>query len=351
MRGWVAVAPIGRHAHAAHVAWPVQDGALPQLRWACELDWADPACGLRQLHRQHQLTQSPCLAVLERQHYQLLPLDAPEVPREAWRDAVRWKLRDMVDFPVDDAGIDLLEIPSDTSQRGRIGLLVAAAPQQAMQTLVHAADEAGLSWQALDVAETALRNISLLCIGTQAGADGLGQAQALLGLGETHSWLVVTAHGELLLSRQLELTHAQIVQPTDETDRGLWDRVALELQRTLDHCDRLFSRVSLGRLLVGPLGRPARAPDEPAATTPEDEPDPAAAFMAYLRELVYPPVQGFDLADLIDLSAVPALQADLAAQSRYLVAIGAALRPAEPAAAAAALAARREPGHATAVLP
>jgi MSHA biogenesis protein MshI len=314
--------------------WPVQGGQRPQLRWACEVDWTDPARGLRQLHRQHRLTQARCLAVLERQHYQLLPMDAPDVPRADWRDAVRWKLKDMVDFAVDEAGVDLLVVPPETSQRGRTSLLVAAAPQHAVAALQHAAGEAGLPWQAVDVAETALRNLSRLCADTSTDADGNRQAQALLGLGETHSWLVVTAHGELLLSRQLDLTHAQVDPHRGTVDRNQWERVALELQRTLDHCDRLFNRVSLGRLLVGPI-----RPDQAAALAPPADAaaggEPAASFVAYLRELLYPPVQGFDLADLLDLSAVPALQDDLAAQSSFLSAIGAALRPTEPATAEA----------------
>ncbi|MFM2069628.1 MAG: hypothetical protein RLZZ584_4537 [Pseudomonadota bacterium] len=341
--GWVAVVPGAAHAQAAHVVWPA--GAQPQLRWACELGWSDPAAGLRQLRREHQLRQHRSVALLQRHQYQLLPMDAPEVPREAWRDAVRWKLKDMVDFAVDDAGIDLLEIPPDTSQRGRTGLLVAAAPRAALTGLVHAADDAGTPWQALDIAETALRNIANLA--GHAGDTAL-HAQALLGVGETGSWLVVTAHGELLLARNIELTRVQACASSRDplpdaapapgthpdpvldahhehelelapgasagatTDTGaeaarrLRDRVALEVQRTLDHCDRLFNRVSLVRLLIGP-------------GLPDD-------FVDDLRELLYLPVTGFDLAELLDLSAVPALT-DPAEQSRYLHAIGAALRP------------------------
>jgi MSHA biogenesis protein MshI len=349
--GWVAIAPGAARAQAAHVVCP--SGTRPQLRWACEVDWHDPAAGLRSLRRSHHLGQHRSVALLERHQYQLLPMDAPEVPREAWRDAVRWKLRDMVDFAVDDASIDLLDIPPDTSQRGRAGLLVAAAPHAVLASLVHAADDAGTPWQALDVAETALRNIANLCRPTPAqglnvgtadpvpsAALGLGtapsidavysasgdltftieaattpdapvaappaQAQALLGVGESASWLVVTAHGELLLSRPIEITRAQACDASGEGARALRERVALELQRTLDHCDRLFNRVSLGRLLVGP-------------SLPDD-------FVQDLRELLYLPVLGFDLAELIDLSGVPEL-ADAVGQSRYLSVIGAALRP------------------------
>jgi MSHA biogenesis protein MshI len=303
MPGWVAVAPAGRRAHAVQVDWP-EGAGRPQLRWACEIDWSDPARGLRQLDQRHPLTQARRVAVLQRHQYQLLPLDAPDVPREAWPDAVRWKLKDMVDFAVEDAGIDLLDIPPDTSQRGRSGLLVAAAPQAELLPLVHAGQDAALPWRALDVAETALRNLSNL---SSAQGDDAGRAQALLGVGDSGSWLVVTAFGELLLARQIEITRAQACSAADAPERAQWERVALELQRTLDHCDRLFNRVSLKRLLVGP--------------------GLDGDFLDYLRELVYLPVQACDLAELVDLSQVPELRDDPAEQTRYLCAIGAALRP------------------------
>ncbi|MFM2120632.1 MAG: hypothetical protein RL722_2100 [Pseudomonadota bacterium] len=311
--GWVAIAPTGALAHAAHVVR--REDGRPALRWAASTDWTDPARGLDQL-RPHLRGQRR-IGLLQRQQYQLLPLDAPEVPREAWRDAVRWKLKDMVDFPVEDAGVDLLEIPPETSPRGRSSLLAAIAPAQALQPLMHAGEDAGLPWQALDLPETALRNLSQLAeVGPPnvpanvpaAAAEGPGRAQALLGITDAGSWLVVTVGGELLLSRAIELSRdATLAPPQDETAHAAWDRVVLELQRSLDHCERLFSRVGITRLLVGP----APAPD----------------FLAYLQSLVYLPVQPYELADWVDLSAVPGLQDDASAQARYFCAIGAALRP------------------------
>jgi MSHA biogenesis protein MshI len=85
-----------------------------------------------------------------------------------------------------------------------------------------------------------------------------------------------------------------------------WDRAALEILRTLDHCERLFNRVGLGRLVVCP--------------------GHAAGFITHLGGLVDLPVQPFELGRHVDLDAVPAL-ADPAEQARYLCAIGAALRP------------------------
>jgi MSHA biogenesis protein MshI len=294
--GWVAIAPMGATAQAVHLVWPA--GERPALRWACSADWTDATTGLRQLRRQQALQQHRCVGLLQRHQYQLLPMDAPDVPRPDWRDAVRWRLKEMVDFPVEDAGIDLLEIPAEHSQRGRTGLLAAVASRRELETLAQAGDSARTPWQAIDLPDTALRNLCAL-------TEEAGRGQALLSLGSTHSGLVITAQGELLLSRQIDITLTQLGESDADTRQAAWDRAALELQRTLDNFERQFNRVGISRLLVSPA-----APD---------------GFVAYLRELIYLPVQVYALDQAVDLSAVPLL-ADPAEQARYFCAIGAALR-------------------------
>jgi hypothetical protein len=90
------------------------------------------------------------------------------------------------------------------------------------------------------------------------------------------------------------------------------ERAGLELQRTLDNFDRVFSQVSLERLDVLP---------GPAAD----------GFADFVRELVYVPVLVARPQDKLDLSALPA-DTDL---SGHWLAIGAALRHADAAGQAA----------------
>ncbi|MEY8875288.1 MAG: agglutinin biogenesis protein MshI [Leptothrix sp. (in: b-proteobacteria)] len=298
--GWVAVAPQGADAWVVHLVH--EPGNRPQLRWACRIDWRQPAQALRQLRRERQLARHQSVVLLQRHQYQLLALEAPDVPREHWRDALRWQLKDMVDFPVESAAIDLLEIAAETSGRGRISLLAAAAPHTELAPLAHAGEDAATPWHAIDLPDTALRNLAAL-------AQEPGRAQALLQLGDSHSQLVITAEGELLQSRSIDVTLTQLSESDATLRQQAWDRAGLELQRTLDSFERLFSRVNLARLLIAPG----------SASTFSD------AFIDYLRELVYVPVQPLPLAELVDFSRVPEL-AEPHAQGPYLYAIGAALR-------------------------
>lgn len=295
--GWVAMAPQGGRVHAVHVV--SEAGHRPVLCWASNEAWADPVQTLRALRRARPLQQHRSVALLQHAQYQLLTLDAPDLPRSEWRDAMRWRLKDMVDFPVDNAGIDVMDIPADPQQRRAPSLIAVAAPRTALQALADAATDAGAPWYAIDVPETALRNIAVL------GAEA-GRGEALLHVGRAHSTLVITAEGELLMSRHIEVTLDQLTDPDDSLRQQSFERASLELQRTLDNVERQFSHANLARLQVAPGA-------------------PLQAFIDYVRDLVYVPVAAFDLASLIDLSAVPELS-DPTEQAAYLPAIGAALR-------------------------
>ena len=51
------------------------------------------------------------VSVLDPSAYRLLLVEAPDVPPEELRAAVRWRIKDLIDFHVDDAVIDVFEMP------------------------------------------------------------------------------------------------------------------------------------------------------------------------------------------------------------------------------------------------
>lgn len=296
--GWVALATGRGIARLACVESTA--GRPPRLLWVAEQDFTDPAAGLRALKSGRELQLRRIVAVLERGQYQVVTMEAPDVPRADWKDATRWLLQERVDFPVDTAALDVLEIPADAAQRRKPGLIAVAAPRAQLQPLVMQANQAGTPFAAIDVAETALRNISGLL-------EEPGRGQALLHVGESHSSLVVTAGGELLLSRQMDGNLASLTHADPDLRQQAFERTSLELQRTLDGFERSFTHVSLSRVLVAP------------GQLLED-------FMAYVRELLYVPVQALEPGQALDLAATPELAADPLQLAQYLVAIGACLR-------------------------
>lgn len=127
--------------------------------------------------------------------------------------------------------------------------------------------------------------------------------------------LTFTSGGELYLARHIEITLAQLQDADTERRNQHFDRIALELQRSLDNFDRNYSYVPIAKLLLAPL--------------PQD-----IGLQQYLAPSISVPVETIDLGAVMDFPAIPELKHP-ARQSQCLATIGAALRSEDAAKAAA----------------
>jgi len=64
-----------------------------------------------QLLKGRGLDRQQCSTLLDIGDYQLLLVDAPEVPPQELRAAVRWQIQDLIDFHIDDAVLDVFDAP------------------------------------------------------------------------------------------------------------------------------------------------------------------------------------------------------------------------------------------------
>ena len=64
--------------------------------------------------------------VVDADNYQIVQVEAPEVLLSEMRAAVRWRLRDAISFKVDDAAVDVFEIP-ESARRTQTRMLFAVA--------------------------------------------------------------------------------------------------------------------------------------------------------------------------------------------------------------------------------
>lgn len=297
---WVAVAQDGSSVHAAQVVHT--EGQRPRLLWLWSHETDSLPEGLTALKRGHPLKGVSLVYQLERTQYRLLSTEVPDVPREEWRDAMRWRLTDQVDFPMEDALLEVLAVPQDTQLRQMFPAIALVVQRADYDRVALAADDVGLRWSAMDTAETALRNLSAM-------AETEGQAHALLAFGESYGMLVITYQGELLMTRNIEVA-VSAVTGTNEARGAALGRAALEVLRTLDTFERMHSQVTLSGLSVVP---------------PEGG---DADVLEVLADLVYVPIQYFSLANCIDLSALGERAEQLAKGPSLgeLCVIGSALR-------------------------
>ncbi len=263
------------------------------------------AAALEKTARELNAASYRIVTMLAGGEYQVVTVESPNVPAEELRTAVRWRLKDMLDFPADTATIDILTIPMDKGPAGRTpSLFVMAARNSIIEERQTLFANAKLEMRVIDVPEMAQRNLSTLLAPEQRGL-------AMLSFSETGGLLTITFNGELYLSRRLDVGLPQILELDHDRKHASFDKITLELQRSLDHFDRQFNFVSVARLVLAPTG--------------------ATGLEEYLSANMYMPVETCVLSDMLDLDYVPEL-ADVALQQRFFLTLGAAMRTHEGAA-------------------
>ena len=294
-QGWLSVVFGEKRVDLAHIRR--ERDAKPVLLLADSIEKsADEAATLTALKKPMHLDRYRCTALLAHGKYQLIQTEAPDAPPDEAREMLRWKLKDQVEFAVDNAAVDLLPIRSD----GRAAQAFAAiAPEQSVAPLVQAFQAAGLALAAIDLPELSQRNLAALF---ENGNMGL----ATLIFDETEGLLTFTAKGELLVTRHVEISARQLLAADEQRRAALFERIALDVQRSLDNFDRLNSAIHLERLLVAPI---------PGLD----------GFVDHLRQNLTISVAVLDVATVIDLGRVPGMS-DPLRQFQSLRALGAALR-------------------------
>lgn len=255
---------------------------------------------LLRLQKELNADRYHCTSLLGTGDYQLVTVEAPNVAKDELKVAVRWRIKDLLDFHIDDATIDVLDIPVDKNAAARgHSMYVVAARNQLIQQRQGLFETAKIPLSVIDIPEMAQRNLSEL---VAVGERGV----AMLSFGSAGGLLTVTFKGELYLSRRIDITNGQLQDVAAEQKSALHDRITLELQRSLDHFDRQYHFITVSKLMLAPL-------------------DDGSALKDYLAANLYLPVEEFVLGSYLDVSKVPALQA-VSEQQRFLMALGAGLR-------------------------
>lgn len=200
---------------------------------------------------EHRLQGVPAALTLDHGDYVIHQLDRPEVPAEELRQALRWRLKDLIDYSPADAVIDVFEAPPARQKRIEPVQVVAARASR-LKPMVASINATGLDLQRIDIAEFALRNLLSRALGSL-------ETTALLHLRPQRGTLQICRDDKFYFARALDQgLDALSYTAGGGTFGGLADvddRIALEAQRTMDYYDSHFGHGPVKKLLV--LGRGA----------------------------------------------------------------------------------------------
>ena len=245
-RGGIALD--GARAGLARVQKP--DGGRPKLAVrvletdGSDADWTDRAASCAD---DLNLDRTPVSAVLGANAYQLQLLEMPNVPADELLAAVRWRLKDLIDFPVEEAVVEVLEMPPHAN-RGAPHTAYAVVTRRAeVLQQIEIMKKADLRMDVIDIPELCLRNIAVLL---PQDADGV----ALLHFAEDCGYLTITRKGVLHLTRRLDAGRRALESAAsdDFAMQDLVGGIALDVQRSLDYYESHYDCRPVRQIVLGP---------------------------------------------------------------------------------------------------
>lgn len=190
---------------------------------------------LKRLVRRHKLENSRCVLCLHSSQYFHGMTDRPEVEEDELQDALRWRVGDLIDYPVNEALIDSYEVAEGTADHDANQLGIIIVKRSIVEELYQTLNQAGLKPVAFDVVEFCQRNISELLPENDRGL-------LLLQLRHTSTQMVGIQKGQLLISRQTNILGDEVNDELENLAEGHHlagetasvENLTVEVQRTIN---------------------------------------------------------------------------------------------------------------------
>lgn len=190
------------------------------------------------------LAGAPCSCVLGPRDYNIYLVEAPQVEAAEVSAAVRWKIKDLLDMPVEQAVVDVFPAPDEAFQGRNKMVYAVAASRSAVERLIETLDRANLTLESIDIPEMAMRNISKQFVDDRNGL-------AFIALKESGSTMNISRNGKLFLTRKINTPVGQDALLQDDWE-AVRDRLALEIQRSLDYYESQMGQDPISQIMIAP---------------------------------------------------------------------------------------------------
>lgn len=183
---------------------------------------------------------------LDQRDYELHLVEAPQVPDEELSDALRFRLKDLVNKPLENIAVQAFRLPAD-AYRGRMDMAFAAAIEKSrIRQLVDWCEQ-----NQLILAEITIPELSMLQLVAEMEPE---TSVGVLRLDPAEGILYLYHNGGLYLTRPLAvgtndlgLQDGMTGELSLETDSRM-EKLALELQRSMDYFESQLGMGSVGQI-------------------------------------------------------------------------------------------------------
>lgn len=195
---------------------------------------------LKNIAKLHKIKKhTPCAIYLTHQEYRLVVSEAPEVPNEDMTSALTWMIKDLIDFPIEEATLDIFEVPDETTVKKNIN--VVAAYRSKIEAYDKLFKQAKIPLSIIDIEEMALRNLVM-------SSGSAEQGTVVLWLAKEYGKILFVKNENIYVVRNIEMGCEYL-----KTNYTAMDTIALEVQRSIDYFERHFSHIPIQHLTLMPI--------------------------------------------------------------------------------------------------
>ncbi len=182
---------------------------------------------------------------LDSSRFNLSLIETPSVGKDELLQALTWKVKDLIDFPLDELVMDYVDVPP-TKSGSEMVYAVTSREASIQQIVDHTLAVEGLL-ERINIPAFALQNIVSCLPQTEQGI-------ALLNLTQRDSLLTLSRGEKLYLSRGVDARSTDLRERqatlNGSLDFTLFDNLLLDIQRSLDYYDSFFADPPIRHLVV-----------------------------------------------------------------------------------------------------
>ena len=193
---------------------------------------------LEKLNTEYMLQDYDCHVLLTTEQYRTISIEAPSVADNELKEAITWRIAELLDYPVEQAIVDFYALPKSNRANTNQMLEVIACQSKFLDELIQPCQQAGLNIKVIDIQETALRNLATLLRENDQGI-------ALMYFQENSGRVIIQKGGELYLARKINSGYQQL--DIDSVSNQIsavnfeLDGLALDIQRSFDYVENYYN--------------------------------------------------------------------------------------------------------------
>jgi len=196
---------------------------------------------LKKFITENRLDSAQSCVCIDDSSLKIRKLELPKMPEADLKEAVKWKMRDVVEGPIEEFIVRSSSVTPESDNAKQVDLVGYAIRKETVKKVLSELEKAGIK---IDLVEP---SVVSLAAAVEPIYPSDNEWVATLDLGATKSLMIITGHTRFYFSRPLSGIK---IPKTDEEKASFNQRLAAEIQNTIDTFSITFHVDKINRILL-----------------------------------------------------------------------------------------------------